>query len=45
MYHEYYNNRNLKKYNLDNLYKNYLPIYVMTNKEDLILKIIYEKKY
>ena len=26
MYHEYYINRNLKKYNLDNLYKKYLPL-------------------
>ena len=27
MYPEYFNNRNDKKYNLDNLYKKYLPIY------------------
>ena len=27
MYHEYYINRNSKKYNLDNLYKSYLLIY------------------
>ena len=27
MYHEYYNDRNLRKYNLGNLYKSYLPIY------------------
>ena len=26
MYHEYYINRNLKKYNLDNLYKKYLSL-------------------
>ena len=46
MYHEYYINRNLKKYDLDNLYKKYLPIlyktlnqkYVITNKDDLIFK-------
>ena len=25
MYYEYYINRNLKEYNLDNLYKKYLP--------------------
>ena len=39
MYHEYYINGNLKKYNLDNLYKKYLPLlyislyqkYVKTN--------------
>ena len=39
MYHEYYINRNLKIYNLDNLYKKYLPLlhisldqkYVTTN--------------
>ena len=27
MYHKYYINRDLKKYNLDNLYKKHLPIY------------------
>ena len=26
MYHEYYINRNSKKYNLDKLYKKYLPL-------------------
>ena len=26
MYHEYHINRNSKKYNLDNLYKKYLPL-------------------
>ena len=30
MYHEYYINRNLKKYNLDNLYKKYLPLLYIT---------------
>ena len=46
MYHEYYINRNLKKYNLDNLYKKYLPLlyitldqkYVITDKDNLIFK-------
>ena len=46
MYYEYYMNRNDKKYNLDNLYKKYLPLlyiyldqkYVITNS----FKIIYE---
>ena len=46
MYPEYFNNRNDKKYNLDNLYKKHLPLLyislnqrcVMTNKEDLIFK-------
>ena len=46
IYYEYYINRNSKKYNIDNLYKTYLPIlyitlnqkYVMTNKDDLIFK-------
>ena len=44
MYHEYYINRNFKKYNLDNLYKKYLPLlcitldqkYVITDKDNLI---------
>ena len=26
MYYEYYINRNLKEYNLDNLYKKFLPL-------------------
>ena len=30
MYHEYYINRNLKKYNLYNLYKKYLPLLYIT---------------
>ena len=46
MYHEYYINRNLKIYNLDNLYKKYLPLlyitldqkYVITDKDNLIFK-------
>ena len=46
MYHEYYINRNLKEYNLDNLYKKYLPLlyitldqkYVITDKDKLIFK-------
>ena len=46
MYHEYYINRNLKKYNLDNLYKKYLPLlyitldqkYVLSDKDNLIFK-------
>ena len=46
MYYEYCINRNLKKYNLDNLYKKYLPFlyitldqkYVITDKDNLILK-------
>ena len=43
---EYYINRNLKKYNLDNLYKKYSPLlyitldqkYVIANGDDLIFK-------
>ena len=46
MYYEYYIDRNSKKYNLDNLYKKYLPLlyiykdqkYVMSNKDELIFK-------
>ena len=46
MYHEYHINRNLKIYNLDNLYKKYLPLlyitldqkYVITDKDNLIFK-------
>ena len=46
IYHEYYINRNSKKYNLDNLYKKHLPLlyitldqkYVITDKDNLILK-------
>ena len=46
LYYEYFINQNSKKYNLDNLYKKYLPIlyitldqkYVMSNKDDLIFK-------
>ena len=46
IYHEYYINRYLKKYNLDNLYKNHLPLlyttldqkYVITDKDNLIFK-------
>ena len=30
MYYEYYINRNLKKYDLDNLYKKYLPLLYIT---------------
>ena len=45
-YYEYYINRNLKKHNLDNLYKKYLRLlyitldqkYVIANKNDLIFK-------
>ena len=44
--HVYYIDRNFKRYNLDNLYKKYLPIlyitlnqkYVITDKDDLIFK-------
>ena len=42
MYYEYYMNRNLKEYNLDNLYKIYLPllyIYICLDQEH---KLIYE---
>ena len=43
---EYYDNRNSKKYNLDNLYKKYRPLlylslkqkYIIANKDDLISK-------
>ena len=46
MYYEYFINRNFKRYNLDNLYKKYLPLlyitldqkYVITNKDDVIFK-------
>ena len=46
LFQEYYIIETLKKYNIDNLYKKYLPIlyisldqkYVMYNKEDLIFK-------
>ena len=46
MYYECYINRNLKEYNLNNLYKKYLPIlyitshqkYIMSNKNELIFK-------
>ena len=46
MYHEYYINRNSKKYNLDDLYKKHLPLlyitldqkYVITDKDNLIFK-------
>ena len=46
IYYEYYINRNLKKYNLDNLYKKYLTLlyitldqkYIIANKDDLISK-------
>ena len=46
MYHEYYINRNSKKYNLDNLYKKHLPLlyitlhqkYVIADKDNLIFK-------
>ena len=42
MYYEYYINRNLKEYNLDNLYKKYLPLlYIYVS----IKNIIYRKKY
>ena len=37
MYHEYYINRNFKKYNLDNLYKKYLPlIYISLDQKYVI---------
>ena len=46
IYHEYYINRNLKKHDLDNLYKKYLPLlyitldqkFVINNKDDLVFK-------
>ena len=46
MYHEYYINRNSKKYNLDNLYKKHLPLlyitldqkYIISDKDNLIFK-------
>ena len=46
MYYLYCINRNLKKYNLDNLYKKYSPLlyitldqkYVITDKDNLIFK-------
>ena len=41
MYYEYYINRNLKKYNLDSLYKKYLPLLYITL--DQKYKIEYEK--
>ena len=37
MYHDYYINRNSKKYNLDNLYKKYLPLlYISLDKKYVI---------
>ena len=47
MCYEYYTNRNLKEYNLDNLYKKYLPlIYICLdqkyNIQKKILIMIYE---
>ena len=41
MYYEYNINRNLKEYNLDNLYKKYLPILCITL--DQKYKLIYRK--
>ena len=43
MYYEYYINRNLKEYNLDNLYKKYLPLLYITL--DQKYKINIQKKY
>ena len=49
MYYEYYINRNNKEYNLDDLYKKFIPliyiyiyiyIYLIKN-----IKLIYRKKY
>ena len=40
MYYEYYINRNLKEYNLDNLYKKYLPLLYVLIKN---IKLIYGK--
>ena len=43
MYYEYYINRNLKEYNLDNLYKKYLPLlYICLDQK---CKINIQKKY
>ena len=37
VYHEYYiNTRNLKKYNLDNLYKKYLPLLYITLDQNML---------
>ena len=37
MYHDYYINRNSKKYNLDDLYKKYLPLlYISLNQKYVI---------
>ena len=43
MYYEYYINRNLKEYNLDDLYKKYLPLLYITL--DQKYKINIQKKY
>ena len=42
-YYEYYINRNLKEYNLDTLYKKYLPILYLAL--DQKYKINIQKKY
>ena len=36
IYVEYYDNRNSKKYNLDNLYKRYLPLLYLSLKQKYI---------
>ena len=40
MYYDYYINRNLKEYNLDNLYKNTYLFYICLDKN---IKSIYRK--
>ena len=36
MYHEYYISRNFEKYNLDNLYKKYLPLSYITLDQNML---------
>ena len=43
MYYEYYINRNLKEYNLDTLYKKYLPLLYITLDQKYNINI--QKKY
>ena len=37
MYHEYYINRNLKIYHLDNLYKNCLPLLYISSDQKYVI--------
>ena len=39
IYYEYYINRNFKKYNLDNLYKKYLPLLYISLDQKYVITI------